>query len=44
MGDVTRVAKESLEAPRLVKVYNAQEHVSRRSTRSTSTTCAPTCG
>ncbi|MBS0580960.1 MAG: lipid A export permease/ATP-binding protein MsbA [Proteobacteria bacterium] len=30
MGDVTRVAKESLEAPRLVKVYNAQEHVSRQ--------------
>jgi ATP-binding cassette, subfamily B, bacterial MsbA len=28
MGDVTRVAKESFEAPRLVKVYNAQEHVS----------------
>ncbi len=30
MGDVTRVAKESFEAPRLVKVYNAQEHVSRQ--------------
>lgn len=27
MGDVTRVAKESFEAPRLVKVYNAQEHL-----------------
>jgi subfamily B ATP-binding cassette protein MsbA len=27
MGDVTRVAKESFEAPRLVKVYNAQRHV-----------------
>ncbi len=27
MGDVTRVAKESLEAPRLIKVYNAQAHV-----------------
>ena len=30
MGDVTRVAKESFEAPRLVKVYNAQEHISRQ--------------
>jgi subfamily B ATP-binding cassette protein MsbA len=28
MGDVTRVAKESFEAPRLVKVYNAQTHLS----------------
>ncbi len=27
MGDVTRVAKESFEAPRLLKVYNAEEHV-----------------
>jgi len=27
MGDVTRVAKESFEAPRLIKVYNAQEHL-----------------
>ena len=27
MGDVTRVAKESFEAPRLVKVYNAQAHL-----------------
>jgi subfamily B ATP-binding cassette protein MsbA len=27
MGDVTRVAKESFEAPRLVKVYNAERHV-----------------
>ena len=27
MGDVTRVAKESLEAPRLIKVYNAQAHL-----------------
>jgi subfamily B ATP-binding cassette protein MsbA len=26
MGDVTRVAKESFEAPRLIKVYNAQAH------------------
>ncbi len=30
MGDVTRVAKESFEAPRLIKVYNAQEHLSRQ--------------
>ena len=30
MGDVTRVAKESFEAPRLIKVYNAEEHVSRQ--------------
>jgi subfamily B ATP-binding cassette protein MsbA len=30
MGDVTRVAKESLEAPRLIKVYNAQDHISRQ--------------
>ncbi len=29
MGDVTRVAKESFEAPRLIKVYNAQEHLDR---------------
>jgi subfamily B ATP-binding cassette protein MsbA len=27
MGDVTRVAKETFESPRLVKVYNAQEHL-----------------
>jgi len=27
MGDVTRVAKESFEAPRLIKVYNAQQHL-----------------
>ena len=26
MGDITRVAKETLDAPRLVKVYNAQEY------------------
>ncbi len=26
MGDITRVAKETLEAPRIVKVYNAQNH------------------
>ncbi len=30
MGDVTRVAKESFEAPRLIKVYNAQAHLSRQ--------------
>jgi subfamily B ATP-binding cassette protein MsbA len=28
MGDVTRVAKESFEAPRLIKVYNAEAHLS----------------
>ena len=27
MGGVTQVAKESFEAPRLIKVYNAQEHL-----------------
>jgi subfamily B ATP-binding cassette protein MsbA len=27
MGDVTRIAKESFEAPRLVKVYDAQQHL-----------------
>jgi len=30
MGDVTRVAKESVEAPRLIKVYNAEQHVYRQ--------------
>ena len=30
MGDVTRVAKESFEAPRLIKVYNAQEHLAQQ--------------
>jgi subfamily B ATP-binding cassette protein MsbA len=30
MGDVTRVAKESFEAPRLIKVYNAQGHLDRQ--------------
>ena len=30
MGDVTRVAKESLEAPRLIKVYNAQAHLAQQ--------------
>jgi subfamily B ATP-binding cassette protein MsbA len=28
MGDVTRVAKEAIEAPRVVRVFNAQEHQS----------------
>ncbi len=27
MGDVTRVAKESFESPRLIKVYNAESHL-----------------
>jgi ATP-binding cassette, subfamily B, bacterial MsbA len=27
MGDVTRVAKESFDAPRLIKVYNAEPHL-----------------
>ena len=26
MGDITRVAKETLEAPRIIKVYNAQDY------------------
>jgi len=30
MGDITRVAQETLEAPRLIKVYNAEEHFSRQ--------------
>jgi subfamily B ATP-binding cassette protein MsbA len=30
MGDVTRVAKEGFEAPRLIKVYNAEAHVTAR--------------
>jgi subfamily B ATP-binding cassette protein MsbA len=30
MGDVTRVAKESLEAPRLIKIYNAEAHLGRQ--------------
>jgi subfamily B ATP-binding cassette protein MsbA len=29
MGDVTRVAKEALDAHRVVKVFNAQEHIRR---------------
>jgi subfamily B ATP-binding cassette protein MsbA len=27
MGDITRVAKETFEAPRLIKVYNAESHL-----------------
>ncbi len=27
MGDVTRVAKEAFESPRLIKVYNAERHL-----------------
>ncbi len=30
MGGVTRVAKESFEAPRLIKVYNAESHLDRQ--------------
>jgi subfamily B ATP-binding cassette protein MsbA len=30
VGDVTRVSKESFEAPRLIKVYNAQDHFDRQ--------------
>jgi ATP-binding cassette, subfamily B, bacterial MsbA len=30
MGDVTRVAKETFEAPRLIKVYDAEEHLARQ--------------
>jgi len=30
MGDVTRVAKESFEAPRLIKIYNAEQHLGRQ--------------
>lgn len=30
MGDVTRVAKESFEAPRLIKLYNAEDHLGRQ--------------
>lgn len=30
MGDITRVAKESLDAPRVIKVYNAQEYQNRQ--------------
>jgi subfamily B ATP-binding cassette protein MsbA len=30
MGDVTRVAKEGFESPRLLKVYNAEAHLARQ--------------
>ncbi len=30
MGDVTRVAKESFEAPRLIKLYNAEAYLGRQ--------------
>ena len=30
MGDVTRVAKEGFESPRLIKVYNAETHPTRQ--------------
>jgi subfamily B ATP-binding cassette protein MsbA len=30
MGDVTRVSKEIFDAPRLIKVYNAQPHLARQ--------------
>jgi subfamily B ATP-binding cassette protein MsbA len=30
MGDVTRVAKESFESPRLIKIYNAEQHLGRQ--------------
>ena len=30
MGDVTRVAKEGFESPRLIKVYNAEAHLARQ--------------
>jgi len=30
MGGVTRVAKEGFEAPRLIKVYNAEDHLDRQ--------------
>jgi len=30
MGDVTRVSKEIFDAPRLIKVYNAQDHLNRQ--------------
>ena len=30
MGDVTRVSKEIFDAPRLIKVYNAQAHLARQ--------------
>ena len=30
MGDITRVAKESIDAHRLIKIFNAEEHQGRR--------------
>jgi ATP-binding cassette, subfamily B, bacterial MsbA len=30
MGDITRVAKEGFESPRLIKVYNAEAHLARQ--------------
>ena len=30
MGNVTRVAKECIESPRLIKIYNAEEHLGRQ--------------
>lgn len=30
MGDVTRVAKETLEAPRVIKIYNAEDYQKRQ--------------
>src|ERR1700739_2930637 len=30
MGDITRVAKEGFESPRLIKVYNAETHLTRQ--------------
>ena len=44
MGDVTRVAKEAIEAHRVVKVFNAQEHMQHGLSRPpTSSTVTPTC-
>ena len=43
MGDVTRIAKESFEAPRLVKVYEAQSHLRAIFDWSMSTTAVPSC-
>ncbi len=37
------ISKESFEAPRLIKVYNARTTSAGSSTPSTRTTCAPTC-
>ena len=30
MGDITRVAKEAIDAHRLIKIFNAEEHQSER--------------